>query len=760
MKRSATFSLIFFSLALSVLLFWGSNEVCLAVPSEAKLSKTWDQLSQEIEPKLRQIFDRGEFNARIFRGVWLADSSGYTVLERNPEEGGLELVKYEAVTGKRTILMPLSKLIPSGENKPLLIENYALSPDGLLILIQTNGRKDEETNSTIVDYWLFELKTGLLRKIAEGVDAGPISKSFSPDSQRILYYFRNNIHVYDVAQGQSYPLTSDGVVKTISNDNAVWSPDGKHIAYIQSDFSSVMLRPVFDPVDPTYPKVRLVRYARVGTPIPRLRLGVVNAADGQTSWFPVGDEPAGFYLRELGWLNNSKEFYVEKLSRFRDYREFLVGNIRTGRISRVYQESDPAWVDASYGTNAGLEWMDNDRAFVMVSEKDGWRRAYIISRNDSKERPLTPKGVDIISRIGLDEKKGLFYYLASPDDATRRYLYRVRLDGRTKPERLTPVDQPGVHGYELSPDRRYAFHVYSTFDTPPLIKLVQLPEHRVVRILEDNKELRSKIAAIVEQPVEFLKIDIGNGIVLDAWMIKPNNFDPAKKYPVFVWVYGEPHLQTVLDEWQGARGLFHRVMADTGYLVISIDNRGTPAPKGAAWRRAIFGSLGPLSTKEQAAALRELGRRRSYVDLSRVGIWGWSGGGSNTLNALFREPEVYQVGIAVVPKPLPHLYNAWFQEIYMRTPEVNPEGYKQSAPLNFAEGLKGKLLIIHGTGETNTHLQIVEALVDRLIELGKQFDYMAYPNRDHGLREGSGTVVHVYTLIARYLITHLPPGPR
>ena len=263
MKRQATFSLIFFSLALSVLLFWGSNEVCLAVPSEAKLSKTWDQLSQEIEPKLRQIFDRGEFNARIFRGVWLADSSGYTVLERKPEEGGLELVKYEAVTGKRTILMPLSKLIPSGENKPLLIENYALSPDGLLILIQTNGRKDEETNSTIVDYWLFELKTGLLRKIAEGVDAGPISKSFSPDSQGILYYFRNNIHVYDVAQGQSYPLTSDGVVKTISNDNAVWSPDGKHIAYIQSDFSSVMLRPVFDPVDPTYPKVRLVRYARV-----------------------------------------------------------------------------------------------------------------------------------------------------------------------------------------------------------------------------------------------------------------------------------------------------------------------------------------------------------------------------------------------------------------------------------------------------------------------------------------------------------------
>jgi dipeptidyl-peptidase-4 len=191
-----------------------------------------------------------------------------------------------------------------------------------------------------------------------------------------------------------------------------------------------------------------------------------------------------------------------------------------------------------------------------------------------------------------------------------------------------------------------------------------------------------------------------------------------------------------------------------------MDNRGTPAPKGAAWRRAIFGSLGPLSTEEQAAGLKELARTRPYVDLSRVGVWGWSGGGSNTLNALFRKPDVYHVGIAVAPKPQPQLYNAWFQEIYMETPETNPEGYRRSAPINFAEGLKGDLLIIHGTGETNTHLQITEGLVDRLIELGKQFDYMAYPHRDHGLREGHGTSVHLHVLMTRYLLEHLPPGPQ
>jgi dipeptidyl-peptidase-4 len=265
---------------------------------------------------------------------------------------------------------------------------------------------------------------------------------------------------------------------------------------------------------------------------------------------------------------------------------------------------------------------------------------------------------------------------------------------------------------------------------------------------------------VISHPTEFLQLDIGNGVTMDAWLIKPKEFDASKKYPVFVYVYGEPHAQTVLDEWGAAHIDFHRAVADLGYVVVSIDNRGTPAPKGAAWRRSIFGSLGPLSTEEQEAGLKELARQRPFVDLTRVGIWGWSGGGSNTLNAMFRKPDSYHVGIAVVPKPQPHLYNAWFQEIFMRTREVNPEGYERAAAINYADGLKGKLLIVTGSGETNTHIQIIEGLVDRLIELGKPFDYMVYPNRDHGLREGTGTTVHVRKLIIRYLLEHLPAGPR
>jgi len=748
-------------LIISAVLFVFLSNAGLIADSIARERKAWAELSPAVESKLKAIFETGEFNARLFRGEWSPDGATYTVLERNSKENAMELVSYEIVSGKRTVLAGSAQLIPAGQQKPLAVENYALSPDGAFILMQTNSRTDEETGEMVVDYWLLKRQDGHLRKIVSGGDPVDMGQCFSPDSRRIIFSLKDNLYVYEVETGRQISLTTDGVVNKISNGQAVWSPDGKYIAYIQSDSSMVLLRPVLVPVDPTYPKVRYVRFARVGTPIPRLRLGVVKADGGETLWLRIGKEDEEFYLRKLTWLKNSKEICLEKLSRSRDYREFLVAEVTSGKVEKVYWESDPAWVDASYGTNAGLSWIDNDKSFIVISEKDGWRRAYKLSRNkSSKEIPLTPSGVDIISRVGLDEKRGWFYYLASPDNATQSYLYRVRLDGKSEPQRVTPADQKGVHSYILSLDRRYAFHTSSTFDTPPVTELIQLPEHKIIRVLEDNSQLRARIKALKIRPAEFLKIDIGNGLVMDAWMIKPGDFDPSKKYPVFVWVYGEPHSQTVLDQWQGARGMFHRVIADIGYLVVSIDNRGTPAPKGAAWRRAIFGSLGPLSTKEQAAALRELSRKLNYVDLSRVGVWGWSGGGSNTLNAMFREPDLYKVGIAVAPKPQPQLYNAWFQEIYMRTPEVNPEGYRESAPINFAEGLKGHLLIVHGSGETNTHIQITEGLVDRLIALGKQFDYMVYPNRDHGLREGEGTILHLYMLIARYLITHLPPGPR
>jgi dipeptidyl-peptidase-4 len=482
-------------------------------------------------------------------------------------------------------------------------------------------------------------------------------------------------------------------------------------------------------------------------------------ADGRNlRWLPLEAAEEGFYLGQVGWAGNSDELLVERFSRFRDRRGFFLGRA-DGDLKRIFHETSESWVEASQGWNSGLTWIRGGRAFVVVSEKDGWRHAYAVSRDGETQTLLTPGPYDLIDRGAVDEAGGWYYFYASPDDATQKHLFRVPLDGSGKRERISPAEQPGTHDYDFSPDARRAIHTYSTLDSPPIVELVELPAHRVVRTLQDPARLREKMKDLVARPTEFLKLDVG-GLSMDAWLLKPRDFDPAKKYPVFVYVYGEPHAQTVLNQWGAAQIHFHRAIADLGYLVVSIDNRGTPAPKGAAWRRAVFGSLGPLSTEEQEAGLKELARTRPYVDLSRVGIWGWSGGGSNTLNALFRKPDTYHVGIAVVPKPQPHLYNAWFQEIFMRTRETNPEGYRRAAAIHFAEGLKGKLLIVTGSGETNTHLQLVEGLVDRLIELGKPFDYMVYPNRDHGLAEGKGTRVHVRLLIARYLLQHLPPGGR
>jgi dipeptidyl-peptidase-4 len=582
----------------------------------------------------------------------------------------------------------------------------------------------------------------------------------SPEGRRIIENQGTSLWVRELADGSRRQFAQAASEREVYYRNPSWSPDGKQILFTESDETEIRKRSVLIPTDPSFPEVRENRFARIGEAISKLRIGVFNINTDKTQWLPIESPPEGFYLGQVEWAGNEREVLVETLSRFRDKHEFFLVNIQENQAKTIYSETNDAWAEASQGKNQSLIWLRDGKQFVVISEKDGWRQAFLHSRDGQELVKLTPSNYDIIDRGIVDESLGCFYFFASPENATQKYLYRVPLDGSGTLERVTPYDKPGTHDYRFSPNAKWAIHTYSTFDIPPVVELVKLPTHRSVRVLEPNTSLHEKAKSFKANPTEFIQLDIGAGVTADSWMIKPSDFDASKKYPVFVYVYGEPHAQTVLDSWGTSHDQFHRTVADLGYLVVSIDNRGTPAPKGAAWRRCIFGSLGPLSTEEQAAALQELARTHSFVDLSRVGIWGWSGGGSNTLNAMFRKPELYHVGIAVVPKPQPHLYNAWFQEIYMRTPEVNPDGYKKSAPINYAAGLKGKLLMITGSGETNTHIQIIEGLVDRLIELGKPFDYMVYPNRDHGLREGTGSEVHVRMRIIRYLMENLPRGGR
>lgn len=385
---------------------------------------------------------------------------------------------------------------------------------------------------------------------------------------------------------------------------------------------------------------------------------------------------------------------------------------------------------------------------------------YRVPRQGGDATSITRFDADVTDVLGTDEEEGWLYFLASPSDATERYLYRSKLDGSGRPERVTPQDQPGTHSYDLAPGGGFAFHTWSRFDVAPVISLVQLPEHRRLRSLADSSALMATLAPILKPPVEFFTVDVGGGIQLDAWMLKPASFDPSRKYPVLVYVYGEPAGQTVLNRWIGDLRLFFRAMANAGYVVVSFDNRGTPAPRGAAWRKVVYGSVGDLSSREQAAAIRALAARHAFVDADRIGIWGWSGGGTNTLNAMFRFPDLYKVGVAIAPVPDQRLYDTIYQERYMGLPQENAEGYRIGSAINFAEGLKGKLLVLHGTGDDNVHYQGTERLVNRLIELGKPVDMMVYPNRTHAIREGEGTTPHVYHRIARHFLEHLPAGGR
>ena len=678
---------------------FGLLTLCSAIDTASAESPQDLSWQEQASWRLKAVYDRKEFEPIEFQPQWLPDSSGFTIQE--PQAGSKQVTtwRYDVRSGERTKLAEHSK---SSENEQRLL---------------------------------------------------------SPDGKRKLEIRDGNLFVRDLDSKRRIRLTDRPSDRDITYRNPVWSPNGQEISFVEVDRTDIRFRPILVPGDPTYPKVERHRYARVGGKIEALRVGVVDAKGQQIRWLPIETPEEGFYLGQVQWAGNSNEILVETISRFRDTHEFLIAKL-DGAAQSIYHETNDAWAVGSHRINAGLNWIDDGRSFVVVSEKDGWRHAYRCSRDGKTETKLTTGEYDMIDRAAIDEEAGWYYFYASPENGTQKYLYRVPLDGSGKLERISPSDRPGTHNYDFSPDAKWAVHTYSTLNNPPVVDLIEVENHRVVSTLEDNNDLRERAKQTIAHPTEFVQIDIGDGVVMDASITKPRDFDESKKYPVFVYVYGEPYLQTVLDRWGAAQIHFLRVVADMGYIAVSIDNRGTPCPKGAAWRRSVFGSLGPLSTEDQAAAIKKLGQMRSYVDLSRVGIWGWSGGGSNTLNAMFRKPDVYHVGIAVVPKPQPWLYNAWFQEIYMRSREVNPEGYERSAPINFAEGLKGKLLIVTGSGETNTHVQIIEGLVDRLIELGKPFDYMVYPNRDHGLREGPGTVVHVRMLILRYLIENLPRGQR
>lgn len=728
--------------------------------------------ARALNDQIDRIFQKREYDAPRFGPArWLPGGSAYVIVEPVAAPGkGREIVRYDAATGARSILVAAALLTPPGADTPLDVADYAWSPDGARLLIFTNTRKVWRDN-TRGDYWVLTPKSGALRRLGgDAPEASLMFAKFSPDGSRVAYVRGNNIYVERLEDGRITQLTRDGSETTINGtsdwvyeeelgvrDAFRWSPDGRNIAYWQFDSAGVGIFSLINTTDTLYPAITRIPYPKAGTTNSAARIGVVGEGGGETRWLKTPGDPRNSYLARMDWVDGAT-VAIEQLNRLQNQNDFLMGDAASGEVRPVFRDESKTWVDLV----DDVKWIDGGKTFLWLSERDGWRHAYRVPREGGEPALITRFEADVISISGVDEGLGWLYFIASPRDATQQYLYRSRLDGSGAPERVTPQSQPGSHSYNLAPGGRLAFHTYSRFDQPPAQEVVALPAHESLRALTDASALAAKVAPLRVPPVEFFTVDIGSGvhISLDGWMLKPRSFDPKKRYPVIVHVYGEPASQTVTDRWGGGRMLFHRALAEAGYIVVSFDNHGTPAPKGAAWRKKVYGSVGDLSSAEQAAAVRRLAELRPYLDRDRIGIWGWSGGGSNTLNAMFRFPDVFHVGVSVAPVPDQKLYDTIYQERYMGLPQENAEGYRIGSPINFAEGLKGSLLIVHGSGDDNVHYQGTERLINRLIELGKPFDTMVYPNRTHSISEGPGTTPHVYKLISRYFLDHLPPGPR
>jgi len=720
---------------------------------------------------LERIFAGREFAAERFGPArWMRDGETYTTLEPSVEaKAGRDLVLYRAETGKREVLVSAAKLVPPGASEPLAIEDYAWSPDGKVLIVFTNSKRVWRQN-TRGDFWTYDLAAGRLRQL--GPEFEPSTLMFaklSPDGRKAAYVVKNNIYAEDLAAGHVTQLTFDGSENIINGtsdwvyeeefgirDGFRWSPDGASIAFWRFDTRRVPVFSMINNTDSLYPKVTSFKHPKPGQANSAVKVGVVPVAGGYPIWVRTPGDPSNTYIARLEWAGNSREIVLQHLNRLQNTLSVLIGEAATGEVRTVFTDTDETWVEVM----DDFVWLAGGKGLFWLSERDGWSHAYYVSRDGKEVRLLTPGDYDILSVNAIDERNGLLYVTASPEDATKRFVYRVRLDGKGKPELVGPAGQSGVHRYDVSPSARWAFHSYSTLDTPPVTELVRLPKGDVVRTLAANKDLKAKVEALARKRAEFFKLDIGGGVQIDGWRILPPGFDPAKKYPLLVYVYGEPAGQTVQDGWGGSGYLWHLMLAQQGYIVASFDNHGTPAPRGRAWRKSIYRQIGILASADQAAAVRAAIAAWPFVNADRIGVWGWSGGGSMTLNAMFRYPDLYKVGVSVASVPDQRLYDTIYQERYMGLPDDNPDGYKNGSPITFAKDLKGSLLIVHGTGDDNVHYQGFEAVVNELIANNKAFTMMAYPNRSHGIYEGKGTTLHLYTMFTRFLNENLPPGGR
>jgi len=738
----------------------------LFIALSAGLSTT----AQEKDPArltLDRIYNSGEFNVDRARSIsWINDGDAFVTIEN--ENGNDQLIKYESKSNKRSVFLSAAALTPEGTDQALNVADFSLSNDESKILIFTNTSRVWRSN-TKGDYWVYDLNTQKLKQLGTELPSSSLMfAKFSDSNENVAYVSGFNLYEENFKTGVVTQLTKDGDGAIINGtfdwvyeeefgarDGFRWNPDGKHIAYWQLDASEIGTFYMINTTDSVYSKPIPIQYPKVGYDPSSAKIGIVNTETKETSWIPVPGDPVQHYIPAIQWIDDDL-LLIQQLNRKQNTLKIYTFEPSTQSIKNVYTETEDTWVDLQYPDVSANQWGQNDLlltedkdAFLRMTENDAWRNIYKIDFKTGKKTLLTPGDYDVAAFYTATDKD--VYFSASPEDPAQRYLFETSLKGKGKPKRLTPSEFSGINTYQIAPNGKYAIHNHTDVNTPTTTRLISLPDHKTIKVLVDNAALKAKLATLDFPETDFFQVETEDGIVVEGRITKPIDFDSSKKYPVLFHVYGEPWGQMATDNFIGMYDIF---LAQNGFVIINLDNRGTPSLKGSDWRKSIYRKVGVVNSRDQAMAAKKLLADWKYLDADRVSVWGWSGGGSMTLNLMFRYPKIYKTGMSVAPVANQLFYDNVYQERYMGLPQENKEDFVEGSPATYAKNLEGNLLIVHGTGDDNVHYQNMEFLVNELITNNKQFTMMAYPNRSHGIYEGANTRRHLYTLLTNYLFDH------
>ena len=679
---------------------------------------------------------------------WMKDDRFYSVLE----EGAIVKYGIEKRLPVETLVDIKALKLPKGISAEK-VSGYEFSEDENLVLIQVNSepiyrRSSKET------CLVYNRTSKQLNLLEEGKLVS--NASFSPDGSKVAYVFENNLYAFDLATGQRMVLTADGAFNQVINGAAdwvyeeelefarafAWAPDGKRIAYYRFDESQV---PEFsmDMYGDLYPQGYKFKYPKAGEKNSVVTIHVYDLDARKVTTVETGPE-TDQYIARLTWADAATVAML-RLNRLQNQCDLLFADATTGASRVILSEKSDTYVEVS---DNKWHFLTTSTDFLWRSEQDGFYHIYRYNREGKMVKALTKGDFEVMDVLGVDEKNDKLFFLSTEDSPLQRQVYSVTLDGKKK-TRLTP--EAGTHSASFSAAFTYFVDSYSTIHTPARTVLRDAAG-QVVAELESNATLITKLKGLKISKPEFFTFQTEEKVTLNGWMIKPADFDPAKKYPVLMHVYGGPGSQTVQDDYDPFNYIWHQMLAQEGCIVVSVDNRGTGA-RGRDFRTATYANLGHLETLDQISAAKYL-QTLAYVDGQRIGIWGWSYGGYMTSLCMTKGKGIFKAGIAVAPVTNWRFYDTIYTERYLKTPQENEDGYDKNSPINFAKDLKGKYLLVHGTADDNVHVQNSYEMVEALVQANKQFDMFFYPNKNHGIY-GGYTRYHLYRKMTDFLKENL-----